>query len=143
MEFGSDAFNARTHKEDQQPQAEILLANWKEIYANVAGLGLSENSLGGFTFQFSDGWWKHGQTTNLDKHDTNASWSNGGYEFDYVPGENNMNEEWFGICAKGPTNKRGLYELYPRAAYYLLADVHKINPYKGIANVSDLNSRFA
>jgi hypothetical protein len=30
--------------------------------------------------------------------------------------DNNMNEEWFGICAKGPTNARGLYDLYPRAA---------------------------
>ena len=26
---------------------------------------------------------------------------------DFAPGENNMNEEWFGICAKGPTNARG------------------------------------
>jgi hypothetical protein len=29
--------------------------------------------------------------------------------------DNNMNEEWFGICAKGPTNARGLYD-HPRAA---------------------------
>ena len=41
---------------------------------------------------------------------------------DLAPGENNMNEEWFGICAKGPTNTRGLYTLYPRAAYYALKD---------------------
>ena len=45
MEFGSDAYNARTHKEDQQPQAEILLENWREIYANVAGLGLDRKSV--------------------------------------------------------------------------------------------------
>ena len=54
MEFGSDACNARTHKKDQQPQAEILLANWKEIYAKVAGLGLDEASLGGFNSQFAE-----------------------------------------------------------------------------------------
>ncbi len=46
--------------------------------------------------------------------------ANGGYSIDLEPGENNMNEEWFGICAKGPTNERGLYDLYPRAAYYAL-----------------------
>ena len=67
--------------------------------------------VGGFTFQFSDGWWKFGfdDRENADRHDTNASWANGGYGFDFVDGKNNMNEEWFGICAKGPTNERGLY----------------------------------
>jgi len=40
-----------------------------------------------------------------------------------------MNEEWFGICAKGPTNERGLYQLYPRAAYYALKEAHQLNPY--------------
>ena len=40
------------------------------------------------------------QEENLDVHDTNASWLNGGYP-DFVAGENNMNEEWFGIAAKG------------------------------------------
>lgn len=128
-EFGSDAFNAVTQAEAQKEQADILLKNWTEIYLNAAGLGNNGNSLGGFTFQFADGWWKSGQTVNLDVHDTEASWSNGGYKFDYVEGANNMNEEWFGICAKGLPDSRGIYELYPRAAYYVLKDVHKINPY--------------
>jgi hypothetical protein len=39
-----------------------------------------------------------------------------------------MNEEWFGICIKGPTNARGLYDLYPRAAYYVLREAHNVNP---------------
>lgn len=129
-EFGSDAFNAQTKQEDQLAQANILVNNWKDIYDNAAGMGKAQNCIGGFTFQFSDGWWKFGQTKNLEVHDTNASWVNGGYEFDYVEGENNMNEEWFGICAKGPTNPMGLYQLYPRTAYYTLKQVHKINPYK-------------
>ena len=46
-----------------------------------------------------------------------------------------MNEEWFGICAKGPTNEKGHYQLYPRAAYYVLKDIHKLNPFKdGVSN---------
>lgn len=135
-EFGSDAFNAKTLQEDQQAQAEVLIKNWKDIYRNAAGLGNVGNSLGGFTFQFSDGWWKFGQTKNLDVHDTNASWVGGGYEFDLVKGENNMNEEWFGICAKGKTNTEGHYELFPRSAYYALKELHqKINPYEnGLTN---------
>jgi hypothetical protein len=128
-EFGTDAFNTLANQEDQEFQAKVLISNWKEIYNNAEGLGKNNNSLGGFTFQFSDGWWKTGQTTNLEEHDVTASWSNGGYANDYIVGENNMNEEWFGICAKGQTNERGIYELYPRAAYYALQSVHRINPY--------------
>jgi len=128
-EFGADAFNAVDNEEDQESQAYYMVENWEEIYANASGMGRSGNSIGGFTFQFSDGWWKFGQTTNLDIHDTNASWANGGYSSDYIEGENNMNEEWFGICAKGPTDPRGLYHLYPRAAYYALQEVHTFDPY--------------
>ena len=141
-EFGSDSFNAVVNAEDQNGQANILKGNWKEIYENAAGLGKAGNSIGGFTFQFSDGWWKFGQTKYLDLHDTNASWSNGGYAFDYVQGENNMNEEWFGICAKGPTNANGNYQLYPRTAYYILKDVHQFNPYTNGKSVTDVDNHF-
>ncbi len=131
-EFGADAFNTLTHTEDQESQAACLISNWKEIYANAARKGKSGNSIGGFTFQFSDGWWKNGQTYNLDKHDSTASWSNGGYQNDYKKGQHNMNEEWFGICAKGPTNEKGVYVLYPRAAYYALKKVHQYKPYASL-----------
>jgi len=141
-EFGTDAFNAVANEEDQNAQAKILKGNWKEIYENAAGLGKSGNSLGGFTFQFSDGWWKYGQTKNLDIHDTNASWSNGGYPFDYVEGENNMNEEWFGICAKGPTSVNGTYQLYPRSSYYVLKDVHQLNPFTNGKSLIDIQNHF-
>lgn len=136
-EFGADAFNELSLSEDQENQAKYLVRNWEEIYANAAGMGKAGNSLGGFTFQFSDGWWKTGQTTNLDIHDADASWSNGGYLYDYKVGQNNMNEEWFGICAKGPTNETGTYELYPRAAYYALKEVHMFNPYNAQAKSID------
>ncbi len=141
-EFGSDAFNAKENQEDQKMQAYYDLGNWKEVYENAAGLGKAENTIGGFTFQFSDGWWKYGQTKNLGIHDNDASWANGGYPIDLVPGENNMNEEWFGICAKGPTNERGLYNLYPRAAYYALKEVHNIDPYAEGATLEYVDNAF-
>lgn len=141
-EFGSDVFNAVTNKEDQNAQAALLKGNWKEIYENAAGIGKSGNCLGGFTFQFSDGWWKYGQTINLSTHDTNASWANGGYVYDYVEGANNMNEEWFGICAKGPTDKNGIYPLLPRTAYYTLKKVHKINPFTNSKSLKKIKNNF-
>jgi hypothetical protein len=144
-EFGADAYNAMESQEDQYSQAYYMVENWKEIYENAAGLGKVGNSLGGFTFQFSDGWWKYGfdKRENADVHDNNASWSNGGYGRDMAtPGANNMNEEWFGICAKGPTNERGNYDLYPRAAYYALQEAHQLNPYADGINLQFVQDFF-
>lgn len=141
-EFGADAFNAINNAEDQKSQAYYMVGNWKEIYQNAAGLGKSQNSIGGFTFQFSDGWWKFGQTKNLDVHDNNASWANGGYPNDFKEGKNNMNEEWFGVTAKGATNQNGLYDLYPRAAYYALKEAHKFNPYNLGSDAKSLETHF-
>ena len=141
-EFGSDAFNAITLEEAQREQARYNTFNWREIYENAAGLGKAGNSIGGFTFQFSDGWWKYGQTKDLDVHNTNASWENGGYQFDHIPGENNMNEEWFGICAKGPTNVKGFYQLFPRAAYYALKEAHQLNPYAERISLATIRQHF-
>lgn len=131
-EFGSDAYNAIENQEDQKMQAYYMVNNWKEIYENAAGLGKANNSIGGFTFQFSDGWWKAGfdDRKDADTHQTESTWNAGGYKWDEAfPGANNMNEEWFGICAKGPTTPRGLYTLYPRAAYYALKEAHALDVY--------------
>lgn len=141
-EFGSDALDAVKNLENQNAQAAILKENWKEIYENAAGVGKSGNCLGGFTFQFSDGWWKSGQTKNLDIHDFHASWVNGGYSFDFVKGKNNMNEEWFGICAKGPTDEKGMYQLNPRSAYYILQKVHQINPFTNAKSLNEIQYQF-
>ena len=141
-EFGSDAFNALNNSEDQKMQAYYMVNNWKEIYGNAAGLGGVGNSIGGFTFQFSDGWWKKGQTKDLDYHNTEASWLSKGYSLDTENGSNNMNEEWFGICAKGKNNERGLYELYPRAAYYALKEAHELNVYSEGLSKSGVNAYF-
>ncbi|MEM6642260.1 MAG: glycoside hydrolase family 2 TIM barrel-domain containing protein [Bacteroidota bacterium] len=141
-EFGADAYNAKENAEDQASQAYYNLGNWREIYENAAGMGKAGNSIGGFTFQFSDGWWKYGQTKNLDVHDNNASWANGGYQADFQEGENNMNEEWFGICAKGQTNSRGLYNLYPRASYYALKEAHSYDVFSSEAGLMTLNQHF-
>ncbi len=145
-EFGSDAFDALKEKEDQTSQAYYMVGNWKEIYENAAGMGKIGNSLGGFTFQFSDGWWKYKQDHNLEVHDTNASWRNGGYKFDYLKAEKkrkNMNEEWFGICAKDKPDQKGLYKLQPRKAYFALQKVHQFDPYGKSATLDSIENHFS
>jgi hypothetical protein len=141
-EFGSDAWNAREGREDQRMQARYLIANWREIYEQSAGKGLAGNSIGGFTFQWSDGWWKFGQEDRLDVQDLNASWPNGGYTEDYVAGRNNMNEEWWGITAKGRPDARGLFTLYPRAAYYALQRAYTLAPYGPGTDLGTIRAHF-
>jgi len=142
-EFGADAWNAKDMREDQVTQARYLLGQWKEIYEESAGKGLVGNAIGGFTFQWSDGWWKYLQENNLSVHDINASWSNDAYPEDYSPGDNNMNEEWWGIMAKGRPDTRGLFELYPRAAYYALRQAYRLDPYAPGTDLATIRAHFA
>ncbi|MEL6183750.1 MAG: glycoside hydrolase family 2 TIM barrel-domain containing protein [Myxococcota bacterium] len=128
-EFGSDAYNARELREDHLAQAEYVRALWQEIYEHSHAKGRAENAIGGMTFQWTDGWWKYRQTENLDVHDETASWSNQAYPFDWAEGLNNMNEEWFGIAAKGLPDPDGFYRIFPRAAYYILQEGYKQDPY--------------
>ena len=141
-EFGSDAYNAKEMREDQAMQARYLIGQWREIYEQSAGKGRVGNAIGGVIFQWSDGWWKFGQESRLDIHDTNASWPNGGYAEDFAEGENNMNEEWWGITAKGFPDHRGLYEIYPRAAYYALRQAFTLDPYAPGTDLAAIRDHF-
>lgn len=141
FEFGSDAFNAREFREDQVAQALILKDQWQEMYNKAYGNGEEGNAIGAFVFEWRDEWWKYLQTENLDTQDTNASWSNQAYLFDWAPGENNMNEEWFGVMALGPTNAEGVSIARPRMAYHVLSEVFSIDPYD--AGKMQINNAFA
>jgi hypothetical protein len=141
-EFGSDAFNARTGKEDDLMQARFEVAQWREIYEQSAGKGKVGNAIGGFQFQWADGWWKYLQDSNLDVHDTNASWPDAAYGDDFVEGANNMNEEWWGICAKGPVDDRGQFKLYPRTAYYALQQAFTLPAYQAATTPELIKQHF-
>jgi hypothetical protein len=141
FEFGADAFNARTGQEDQVNQALIVKDQWQEMYNKSYGNGEEGNAIGGFIFEWRDEWWKYLQEENLDIHDTNASWANGGYPHDFVDGQNNMNEEWWGIAALGQPNSDGIYEARPRMAYDVLTEVWRIDPYT--YKKSAINEAFA
>jgi beta-galactosidase len=142
-EFGADAYDAARGRENATVQASYLQAQWQEIYEQSYGNGRVGNAIGGYTFQWSDGWWKYLQEENLDVHDNNANWPNGGYTEDFVEGQNNMNEEWFGICAKTPSDSTGFYELQPRPAYYVLQAAHALDPYAPDLNVEGIQDHFS
>ena len=129
FEFGSDAFNSKTGREDEMAQAEFFKTQWQDIYANAHGNGKVGNSIGGFVFEWRDEWWKYKQTENLDVHDDHASWGNGGYSFDWINGKNNMNEEWFGINALGEADADGVSIARPRVGYDVLSSIWRLDPY--------------
>jgi len=140
MEFGSDAYNALSNAEDQKSQAEWLKENWREMYNKSYGKGEEGNCVGAFIFEWRDEWWKYKQTENLDVHDTTASWVNGGYYFDFKKGQNNMNEEWFGICGLGKPNDDNVSKAEPRMAYYIISEIFKMDPYN--ESKSTINRKF-
>ncbi len=141
-EFGADAFDAKNQVEDSITQARYVRSQWEDIYENAYGHGVG-NAIGGYQFQWSDGWWKHKQTENLDIHDPTASWPNGGYVEDYVEGRNNMNEEWFGITAKGKPDADGHFYVYPRPAYSTLQQAWTLDPYAATTTQAVIDAHFA
>ncbi len=141
FEFGSDAFNAREFREDQVAQAPILKDQWQEIYRKSAGNGQEGNAIGGYIFEWRDEWWKYLQIERLDIQDTNASWSNQAYLFDWAEGQNNMNEEWFGITALGPMNSEGVSSARPRMAYDVMKAIFGMDPYA--ASPGEIDAMFA
>ena len=134
IEFGCDAYNAYTNKEDQVSQAEFLESQWHQIFQNVANKG-EGNCLGGATFEWSDEWWKHKEcyVEAWSNHDTESNWSNGAYYFDIkAEGNKNMNEEGFGVVSLSKSAKEGELDIRtPRKSYYVLKDLWR-NPNKKI-----------
>jgi hypothetical protein len=99
------------------------------MYNKSYGNGEEGNSIGGYVFEWRDEWWKYLQEENLNTQDNNASWSNQAYLFDWAEGQNNMNEEWFGIAALGKQNADGVWTARPRMAYDVLGEIWGMDPY--------------
>ena len=129
-EFGADCYDANLKKEDQEMQAYFLLSQWRQIYENLADNKerASGNCIGGTMFEWTDEWWKHNESDpeGWKIHDTESNWSNGSYYFDIeVPGNKNMNEEWFGIVSVSEELENGLNKRSLRKAYYSIRDFWK------------------
>jgi len=123
-EFGCDAFNAVTQKEDQNNQAKFLKSMLLDLEHQRAGREGEGNCVGGAIFEWTDEWWKK---SDCDRdswlvHDPDASWGMGAYDFDAQAGKN-MNEEWFGLVAISPELENGINKRIPRKAYYVLQEL--------------------
>ncbi len=140
-EIGADAYNVAWEQEDQIAQADIVRAQVEEMYYQSWGKGRSANVLGAYIFEWIDEWWKHGMEVGLDVHDTTGTWNNGAYEFDAVSGKQNMNEEWFGLVAQSTVKENDLNKRLPRAAYYTLQEIWRLDPIW--ASAEEIRSHFA
>lgn len=128
-ECGADAFNAISGKEDQWAQLQYFKSQWEEVYQQGYGKGRYQNVLGAFLFEWVDEWWKIYQWKDLDIHNDKGTWANSGYSLDYKDGLNNMDEEWFGLCAQSKITVNGVNKRIPRAAYYFFCDLWKHSLY--------------
>ncbi len=112
-ETGCDAFDTRTHTENQEMQATVLNNLWTDVKNNANMYNPANPCVGVTFFSWDDGWWKY-SGGSFYTHDTNGTWSQP-YFYDYV-GSKNMQEEWWGIVSIFP----GTYERGLRKAYYTL-----------------------
>ena len=102
-EFGIDAYNQVTGREDQTVQANCAESLWDEIQDHTA----TSKTIGGIAFEFSDELWKAG---NPSQHDT-GGFANGAFPDGF------MNEEWWGLMSVAPGQRGAVDQLTPRAAY--------------------------
>ncbi|MEM1874506.1 MAG: glycoside hydrolase family 2 TIM barrel-domain containing protein [Candidatus Hadarchaeales archaeon] len=114
-EWGCDALDARDNTENQLMQKLYIENLWDEISENLSAENENRVCIGGTVFEWSDEWWKAG---NYEIHDNLATWANPNY-YDYVAGQNNMNEEWWGIMKL--TSLESPVKI-PRLAYYALKE---------------------
>ncbi|RYZ49164.1 MAG: hypothetical protein EOP07_24795, partial [Proteobacteria bacterium] len=109
-EYGADAFNALTNREDTNSQGIATEALTKEIMANLSATSSDKAALGGTIFEWNDEWWK-------DQKGTQATHDNGGI----APGggpypDGTFNEEWWGVVD---------IDRNPRPAYNILKALWK------------------
>ncbi|MFN0117087.1 MAG: glycoside hydrolase family 2 TIM barrel-domain containing protein [Elusimicrobiota bacterium] len=111
-EFGCDAFDSRTDKENEKAQAEYHQGNWDNIARYQAGQPTLGNSIGGVIFEFIDEWWKSRQGGEQAQEGTKDSpmafpdgWSS---------------EEWFGVVSRGNGSDPLIRQ--PRLAYKIYKD---------------------
>ncbi len=132
-EFGCESYDAYKEEENQDIQADFIIAQWQEIYENsVFSKNNEGNVVGGVVFEWTDEWWKHdeGFQEGWSIHNKEAGWSQGAYYFD-IKAENNlnMNEEWFGIVSLDKEEEvDGVNKRIPKKSYYALSEYfHKID----------------
>lgn len=107
-EYGIDALNHLTKKEQQETQADWISNNWDEVAKSSVCIGAT-------LMAYSDEWWK---ADNPSSHDF------GGYSTEAwgkLHPDNYSNEEWWGVVAVEKTES-GIDKVIPRKVYYALQE---------------------
>lgn len=112
-EYGCDAYDSRTHQENEAAQADYHEGNWQSIQTNLAGGAREGNAIGGVIFEYLDEWWKS-QSGSAKVHDVNPD-----FPMDFPDGW--AQEEWFGVMSQGNGSQSPLLR-QPRQTYYLYRD---------------------
>ena len=103
-EFGCDAYNIITQKEDQDAQATTLRGEINIINQHLSADDPTKICVGGAVFQWADDWSKNFNQNGFanSSHDTSGDWTDEAY-YDFVDNNTkNMNEEWWGIVSITP-----------------------------------------
>jgi beta-glucuronidase len=112
-EYGCDAWNSKTHKEDEVAQARYHQGNWADIQLNLGGGAGEGNSIGGIIFEYLDEWWKSSSGAwdiHDDSDDSPMAFPDGW-----------SSEEYLGIVSQG-NGGRSPFLRKPRKAYTLYRD---------------------
>ena len=107
-EYGADAYNQKTGKEDQESQAHAVGVLTRQIQANSSARDPRRVCVGGAVFSLNDEWWK---SAGGDERQDTGGFENGGV---YPDGQ--ANEEWWGLLD---------IDRKPRKAYYILRDLYR------------------
>ena len=109
-EYGADAWDQRTNRENLPAQAEAIDQLTRQITAQYSADDPARTVLGGTPFTLSDEWWK--AEGSDDTHDT------GGFANAIYP-DGFANEEWWGLCT---------IERMPRPAFTTLSGIYSAIP---------------
>lgn len=112
-EYGLDAFDTVANKVDETTQTSYV----SNLFNQIKTAALSDDTMGGVYFQYSDAWWKRG---SVDTQDIDG-WQAPGFP------DKMANEEYWGLFSVTPGSPNGLV---PRKVYTDLSALHAAaNPY--------------
>jgi hypothetical protein len=107
-EYGADAFDSRSGREDGDAQAAALRQQTTEIRGQLSARNPALPCLGGTPFEWNDEWWKSGSAAAQDR---------GGFANRGVAPDSFANEDWWGVVDVDRRPRpayRALQELYTR-----------------------------
>ena len=122
-EFGYDSYSTKKGYEDEDTQSRFITSLWKDIEKNTYLKSKEAVSIGGCIFEWSDEWWKGGDSS---VQETNGQWVNPAWP-DFSPDLPNVQEAWFGIMKVEKSSGGSIDTRVPKKAYFDLKNIWNAN----------------